>query len=365
MRVPKYRKHSSRDIGFSEWQHRRIYFPGRYNSAESKAAYRAFIRDHGLAEPVQRPGNTTTITIATLGALYLDHAERHYPAGTHSEYAAVRIAVGRLLQAHASLPAKEFGPLKLKAFRDSLISPTVARSYVNRQLAKVRRMFAWGVSEELIPAEVYHALMTVPGIEAHRTKAREPEKIKPVAWADVEATLGELHPIHQAMVRFQWLTGARSQSICLAKAKQFDTSATPWIWRPRHKTEYRGTELIVFVGIKAAAIIKPFMENRPYLFDPRDSRNDPRYNDHYDSNSYRQAIERAIERVNEERAEKKLPLIEEWTPHQIRHAHATTVRAKYGLEAAQVALGHESMDITQVYAEKNLELARKIASEIG
>jgi len=32
---------------------------------------------------------------------------------------------------------------------------------------------------------------------------------------------------------------------------------------------------------------------------------------------------------------------------------------------AQVALGHAHADVTQVYAEKNMELARRIAREMG
>jgi site-specific recombinase XerC len=40
-------------------------------------------------------------------------------------------------------------------------------------------------------------------------------------------------------------------------------------------------------------------------------------------------------------------------PNQLRHAHATEVRKRFGLEAAQVALGHETADLTQVYAERD------------
>lgn len=57
--------------------------------------------------------------------------------------------------------------------------------------------------------------------------------------------------------------------------------------------------------------------------------------------------------------------VKPWAPNQLRHAHGTEVRKKYGLEAAQVALGHERADVTQVYAEKNLALAVKVAAEIG
>jgi len=54
-----------------------------------------------------------------------------------------------------------------------------------------------------------------------------------------------------------------------------------------------------------------------------------------------------------------------WHPNQIRHARGTAVRKKFGLEAAQVALGHERADVTQVYAERNLELATEVATAMG
>jgi hypothetical protein len=44
---------------------------------------------------------------------------------------------------------------------------------------------------------------------------------------------------------------------------------------------------------------------------------------------------------------------------------ATEIRKKYGIEAAQIALGHARADVTEVYAEKNMEIAKKIAREMG
>ena len=52
-------------------------------------------------------------------------------------------------------------------------------------------------------------------------------------------------------------------------------------------------------------------------------------------------------------------------PHQLRHTHATEVRRRFGLEAAQVALGHSQAHVTEVYAERDLTLATKVAAEIG
>ena len=46
--------------------------------------------------------------------------------------------------------------------------------------------------------------------------------------------------------------------------------------------------------------------------------------------------------------------IPRWAPNQPRHAAGTEIRKEYGLEAAQVILGHAKADVTQVYAEANM-----------
>jgi site-specific recombinase XerC len=54
-----------------------------------------------------------------------------------------------------------------------------------------------------------------------------------------------------------------------------------------------------------------------------------------------------------------------WNPNQLRHSRATVIREKFGVEAAQVVLGHNDPRITQIYAEKNFELASRIMQQIG
>ncbi len=54
-----------------------------------------------------------------------------------------------------------------------------------------------------------------------------------------------------------------------------------------------------------------------------------------------------------------------WHPHQLRHNYATYVRKEFGLEAAQVLLGHSKADVTQVYAERDVNRAFSVAAKIG
>jgi site-specific recombinase XerC len=54
-----------------------------------------------------------------------------------------------------------------------------------------------------------------------------------------------------------------------------------------------------------------------------------------------------------------------WSPNQLRHSAATEIRKRFGLEAAQVTLGHAAADVTQVYAERDLERAAAVMAQVG
>jgi len=87
--------------------------------------------------------------------------------------------------------------------------------------------------------------------------------------------------------------------------------------------------------------------------------------------SYRRAIDRACIQAFSPPADLSEDQIKQWHkshrwhPHQLRHSAGTRIRKEMGLEAAQVYLGHSKADVTQIYAERNLELARQIAAKYG
>lgn len=358
-RKPKYRRHSTRDLGFVEHEKKRRYFTGAYGSEESRAEYRQFLRDVGFSVPVDddRPN---TISLPAMTRRFLRWAETVYPNGQRSYCANLSRAAALLLEFAGIVPAAAVTPLRLKAFQVHLAERKLARKYINTTVGHIRRMYSWAVSEELIPVGVYQALLTVQGLSKGRSKAREPAPRQPVEWPHVKATLKQLSPTVRAMVESQWLTGVRSQSLCLARPEQFDMTTNPWIWKPRHKTEHLEHSLVVFIGPKAQAILRRFIERcepGKYLFQPRhkSGKRAKRFRAFYDSTSYARAVRRAAKRA-------KVP---HWSPHQLRHARATMVRESHGLEAAQAVLGHARLDATQVYARRRIELARMVAKKMG
>lgn len=114
---------------------------------------------------------------------------------------------------------------------------------------------------------------------------------------------------------------------------------------PNRKTKVYPCELKAREKRKAAAKRRP--SKRPKR-------------DHYDTASYRRAIEYGIVK-----AKANGVVIPSWHPHQLRHSRATEVRRQYGVEGAQVALGHARADVTEIYAERNFGLATRIAKESG
>ncbi len=100
--------------------------------------------------------------------------------------------------------------------------------------------------------------------------------------------------------------------------------------------------------------------------------------DRYNAHGYYIAIRYAIKQANNEMIkansqlpeeeqipENQLPLLPFWYSYQLRHAAGSEIRHKHGLEASQVILGHKHAKVTEIYAERGAELARRIAGEVG
>ena len=139
----------------------------------------------------------------------------------------------------------------------------------------------------------------------------------------------------------------------MLKPANVDRSGDIWEYRPEsHKTEHHGRQRVVFIGPQAQAVLRPYLlrDEDSFCFQPRRS-----WRLHFTKNSYRNAIHRACERAG----------VEKWNSNQLRHSAATEIRRRYGLEAAQVILGHASADVTQIYAERDLQKAVEIMREVG
>ncbi len=331
-----------------------------------------------------------TLTIAEIVAAWRASAGKGLSPG---ELANMNCAVRPLEIFSGRELAAKFGPKKLKAVRDMMVNGyeangkkfrALCRRGVNAQIGRIKRIFKWAVSEELVPASLFHGLDSVAGLRQGRTTAFELPPIMPVDYALVEATLPHLSPPVAAMVQLQYLAAMRPGEVCIMRPCDVDRSADVWEYRPHaHKGQWCGRERVIFIGPLAQEILRPYLERDPqsYCFSPREatlwrrarqrkeratavqpSQIDrsvvapkKRPGSVYRRDAYTKAISRTC-RLN------GLPA---WHPNQLRHAMATKVRKEFGLESAQVILGHSRADVTQIYAERNGTLATEVIRKIG
>jgi integrase len=76
---------------------------------------------------------------------------------------------------------------------------------------------------------------------------------------------------------------------------------------------------------------------------------------HYSTASYGQAVRFACRKAE----------VPHWQPHQLRHAWTTRVGETEGIERTSEALGHATVNVTELYLERRAKAAAEIARKHG
>ncbi len=384
--VPKYRKHKATGQAFVELNGHRHYL-GLHGSKASRVEYDRLIAEwlsSGRANTFGTP--TDAITVVELVVAYMAFSKRYHGGGKRGTHANMKRPVRTLRKLYGRTLAAEFGVQQFKAVRQTLLDENLSRTYINETMRRVVTVFRWAAAEGLIAATVPQNLSIIPGLRKGRSDARETAPIMPVDDATVEATLEHLPAIPADMVRLQRLTGMRPAEVCILRPCDLDRSGDVWLYLPKsHKTEYCGRERVIFIGPQSQGVLLRYLvrDSRAYCFSPRDSeqkrlaeqtanRKTPlscghvrgsnrkkkpkrKPGERYDTNAYRRAVHRACDKAG----------VERWSPNRLRHSAATEIRREFGLEAAQVILGHSQANVTQVYAERDLAKGLEVAKRIG
>jgi integrase len=384
-REPGYCHHKPTGQAYVRFNGKTVYL-GPYGSPESKERYDRLKAEWLLNRHTAAFNPCSTgPTMADVALAYLAHAETYYALST--EYVNLKLAIRPVSKLYATLPAKEFGTVQFRSVREWWLSdPSRSRQYVNKQMKRLVRIIKWAVANGMMPTENYVGIKCVDPLKRGRTEAIESEPIKPVGQFLVDATIENLTPVLAAMVRFQQLVGCRPGELVRITPSMVDRSGDVWtISLKEHKTAYRGKSRTLYLGPKAQAILKPYLlrgaddpcfspqesesqrlavrhenrrtsmscGNRPGVSKTRNPKRSP--SRQYTTGSYARAIKYACQRAK----------LEHWHPNQLRHSAATAIRKEFGIDAASVILGHSSLDVTQVYAEKDEAKAKEIARRIG
>ncbi len=405
---------------------RKVYLFGPYGTPESRERYARLIATweasgRRLPEQIEQPPNPTMgPTVSQLCYAFWLSAG-HY---CEQRRGLIQTCIRILRNLYGSTAAAAFGPQAFRLVREEMISRGWRRKTVTAHTDVVRQIFRWGVSHELIPVSTLEAIRTVEPLKRGQTEAPESEPIRPVPAKMLKATLPHLGRQVRAVVELQILTGARPSELLSLRRRDILCDEMPGVWITKlgfHKTAHYGRDRTLYFGPQAQAILRPFMDRAAdaFLFSPIEAeaellaerlasrttplsrgnrpgtnrkespRRKPR--DHYDVASYRRAITRACEkafpppeplakrddetwadhakRISRDGMQSQLKAWKKshhWHPHQLRHNAATALRREFGLEAAQLILGHSSAQITDaVYADRDQEKILKIVQKTG
>lgn len=404
-RAPKYAYHKASGQAVVRINGKLVYL-GPFESKESKDRYKQAVtkwaddqdRQTAAVAVVAKSAPESSTTLVELLAEYLDHTETFYVKNGQqtSMVPILRCMVRLWREMFGVVLVRDIKPTHLKQLQARMVKDGQSRSYINQLTAYSKSMFRWAVENDLCPASVWQGLLAVRGLAKGRTKARETKPVLPVADEVVDATTPHLPPVVQDMVAFQRHTGARPGEVCTVRPCDVDRSGDVWLYRPEsHKCEHHDRSRTIAIGPKAQEILLPYLlrEATAFCFSPRESEqqrlaelhaarktpiqygNSPGTNrkrrprrsakDRYSKDSYRRAVCRAVEVANKERQKIGAEPLPHWHPNQLRHSLGTDVRKQFGLEGAQVVLGHSKAKTTEIYAERDLRKAVEIARIVG
>ncbi len=81
----------------------------------------------------------------------------------------------------------EFGPKRLKAVQQRMIEDGLCRNSINSRIRRIRHVFKWCISEQIVPTAIPVGLQSVAGLEADRSFAKETDPVCPVSELDILA----------------------------------------------------------------------------------------------------------------------------------------------------------------------------------
>ena len=168
-----------------------------------------------------------SIELARVVLAYWRHAKARYRRadGTPSSaLSMVQQAIVPVRRLYGRTPACEFGPLGLRTVRQQYLDRGMRRSTVNKYLRRVKHMFKWAASQQMIPVEIYHALATVEGLRAGEQGVEDTEPVRSLPEAHIAAVKPHVSRQVWGLIRLQ---------LCTALARGNWWACARWTWTPR------------------------------------------------------------------------------------------------------------------------------------
>lgn len=305
----------------------------------------------GLARAIAEKSYRSSLTINELLLLFV---EQELPRFSSSERDCQSSAIRILRETFGITPIDEFGPNRLRQVRDAMIagdehatdadgSPKPrkpwSRKTVNRQVKRIQAIFRWGVSIEVVPADVATRLSMLRMLRKGETSAAEAVPRMAVADSSIEAVRAELKPLYLDVFELLRLTAARPGEILKLTSGMIDRRGEEWVVElMSHKNQHKDKPRYLIFNRPAQAILLRHLKADP------DARLFPVRVDTFGT-----AVKRACRKAK----------VAEFCPHRLRHTAVTKVVEREGLDVAQAVAGHSSAEMTRLYSRAAIEPAKR------
>ncbi len=292
-KLPSYRLHKASGQAVITLNGKDMYL-GVYGNTESKAEYDRIIAEwlvnhrQDIATPptgIAVENAAHDLTVNELFSAYWPFAIGYYvkngqPTG---EVENLRDAARPMIARYGQSAASQFGPLALEAVRQAMIEQGLCRRVINGRVNRIRRIFKWGVSKQLLSPLVLQSLQSLAPLKKGRCNVREAEPVKPVDEQHVRAILPYVSPQIAAMIQLQMFTGMRPGEVVIMRGCDLNCSGKIWTYTPSsHKTEHHDRNRIVYIGPQAQRVLEPWMARslKTYLFSPAEAEKSRREQQH-------------------------------------------------------------------------------------
>lgn len=364
-RVPNlcHHKPSGRDVVYIG---RTAVYLGPHDSAEAREAYGDLVAKLNKGIPLDQIRDSTLpppLKVSDLLLKYLnEELPRFHPDEQHCQRGAMRILTDLFGDTPivGPTPEQSFGPLKLRIVRDAMVAGDPgavdkngkprprkpwSRDYINHQIKRLRSIFRWGISWEIVPQSVADALATVAPLKVGETTAVDYAVRESVPDSDIKAVRALLKPRDQDILDLMLLTGARPGELLGLKVGDVDRAGETWRCElKKHKTAHKGKKRVLLFNRHAQSILLRHMKADPsarFFITTRSTF----------SNTIKEKCIAAG--------------VTPWVPHQLRHTVGTLLADELGLEASQRVLGHSKTVMTEHYARAAEKKAREAIQRLG
>ena len=307
---------------------------GPYGSDESRIRHAELVSQSAAGLSVDPLGNRGRIprnaadtgpSLAELLLAFKRHADGYYVVDGKptAEVDCFNSAMRPVRELFAMLPARDFGPLHLKAVQAKYVESGWSRGFCNKSANRVRHIWKWAVGNGMVPVATLQALQAVPALKAGHTSAPDRKKREAVSDDRIDAVRSHLSPRYLDLFDLLLVTGSRPSELLGLTLVDIDAGGEIWIADlEKHKNANRGLSRKIFFGRKAQLILRRRPSAGPLFTIKR--------------KTFSNAVKLACEHAG----------VTPFVPYQLRHTKATELRDTMSIEAAQATLGHAQPSMT-------------------